>query len=158
MASAEAGQRVRQARQSKGWTVTQLAQELDVPEYQVVRWEAGQRQPRRRQRRDLALALEVPYWSLWPPAEVAEGLTMRDARRVLLEARGIRSGGPHLYVNVRTLPDLAGAEHLADLWLAEDMGVEHGQHLYRLTGPGEEVRDRLLAELAHIHQPEPCEP
>ena len=154
MAHEAFGRRVRDARLAKQLTAAELAAQLwpGVSEREVHRWEAGEREPVGRTRRDLAVALSKPFWELWPPQETADRMTVRNTRRVLLEARTVQRGGTALYVRADAGEDLAGARALARLDLAEDMGRDpgSGHRLYRLTGMGEEVRDLLVAEVQSI--------
>lgn len=156
MAHEAFGRRVREAREAKHLTTEQLARRVwpEVSDRQVRRWESGEQEPVGSTRWDLSIALGKRFWELWPPQETADRITNRDTRRVLLEAAHVLRGGIHLYARAITARDLAGCRALARLWLAEDLGVDPTVrlHLFRLTGPGEEVRDCLLAEVEAIHQ------
>jgi len=51
------GQRIRMARERKGWTQTELAREVGVADAQISRWETGRTMPRHEALEALAKAL-----------------------------------------------------------------------------------------------------
>ncbi len=65
------GEKIRQARQKKGWTQARMALELGVTQQAVFKWENDQANPSSTRLGDIAEALGVTPGSLYPKRALA---------------------------------------------------------------------------------------
>jgi len=135
--------RLRFARQQAKLSTAEVGEALGVSASTVARWERGQGAPHGADRAQLADIVRWNYHALFPPAEVLGQLDERD-QEMFSRAKPPPGGGKRLRIPARFRADRETIKHLIDAWLIVPNGAED---IYRLTGPGEEVR-----RLARTHR------
>lgn len=137
--------RLHDARRAAGMTRAELADAMSVDRGTVRRWEEGEAAPHGLDRMTLADVLGVGIFVLWPPAEVADGLTIAQRRIVL--RRPLANASIEISRDERH-----HASRLFDLWVAEDEGsgyvanVRRNARTIRLTRHGLDVADSLRSD------------
>lgn len=152
------GDRVRQARLDHHFSQEQLGARLWPPASAttVSRWESGEAMPIGPVRHSLAHTLGFNYWDLFDPVETAEDLSTGQSE-LLMAAVHVRSQPHGWFVRAEGRDGHAHAEGLVRLNLAVSSGKEPGRPLwlYRVTDPGEEVREVLLRWRNELRRREP---
>jgi transcriptional regulator with XRE-family HTH domain len=80
------GQRIRQARMAKGWTLERLADALNISKVSIWQWEQGQSRPKVSRLAEVAQLLGLPLQALMDEHAPAR-MVNREASNLLLECQ-----------------------------------------------------------------------
>lgn len=79
----EISEKIKKAREGKGWSQRDLADKMGVSNSAVAQWELGQTVPKMANRHDLSVKLGIPFIDLLPELTVA-GKASEEDREILM--------------------------------------------------------------------------